>query len=785
MMSRRHGRGAFRHRHLIAAVAVVVFVAALAAPPAGAAGSTRRALIVAIDQYVGAPSAAPATPRAGGRGAWANLDGAVTDGESFRDLLVARYGYRSEDIILLTNAAASRHRIIDAFRTHLLGERGRGDSALFFYAGHGSQVRNSKSDEPDGLDETIVPADANEGAADIRDKELRRLYNEALDRGIELIVIADSCHSGSVSRGLPVRLKSRYLPPLLEDIADASDPGPSPEERGALILSAAQDYQEALEQIDERGQSHGAFTYALMRALASAPLDESVEATFLRVRALLRAGGIPQEPVLAAVAERRRQPLMVAPGGGDGGAAAGRIAFAVSRALGDDLLELQGGGALGVHEGAELVRQGSAEEVRLRVTEVKGLSRSIARVVAGSTAAVRPGDLFALDRWAVVPGDVGLALWAPPLHADAEAFARDVATFRKAVAAASATWVEDPTMVSPTHVVRWTGEGWELRGEADQTPAAGPAAVIEENLKKLTPTGDGPVRLFVHAPPLAPIDLARIASGQAGADAFYFVPDPRSAGAHLVGRVTAAQTLEYAWIRPLSVAADAEASTLPVRSDWFAGPRPGDPASALETQLNEAARRLARIRAWLALSPPDAGISFPYQLALRNATSGNLVREGQLRSGEQYGLVLHRSDAQVADAAAPARRWVYVFVIDSFGGATLLFPPAGRGNVENYLPYAVDGPPPQDIPLGPPVAFQIGPPFGLDTYLLLSSEEALPNPDVLAFAGIRTRGAAAGAEGTPLQRLLFDVGGATRGVHPAVPLSWSLERISLRSVPAP
>ena len=55
------------------------------------------------------------------------------------------------------------------------------------------------------LDETIVPADAASGAFDIRDKEIARLCNQVVDKGILLTAIFDSCHSGSIARGFPGR----------------------------------------------------------------------------------------------------------------------------------------------------------------------------------------------------------------------------------------------------------------------------------------------------------------------------------------------------------------------------------------------------------------------------------------------------------------------------------------------------------------------------------------------------------------------------------------------------
>ena len=80
------------------------------------------------------------------------------------------------------------------------------DISLFYFAGHGSILENSKSRESDHRDETIVPADANRGTADIRDKELARLFNRVIDRKADswrslTAVIAGRFRAGSAMRG--------------------------------------------------------------------------------------------------------------------------------------------------------------------------------------------------------------------------------------------------------------------------------------------------------------------------------------------------------------------------------------------------------------------------------------------------------------------------------------------------------------------------------------------------------------------------------------------------------
>jgi hypothetical protein len=113
---------------------------------------------------------------------------------------VARFGFSRDNVHLIVNRAATRDQILKSIRTWLVDGATAGDVSFFYYAGHGSQVRNTQSSEPDKLDESLVPADSSRGAPDIRDKEIVRLFAEALDKHVLLTLGFDSCHSGSISR---------------------------------------------------------------------------------------------------------------------------------------------------------------------------------------------------------------------------------------------------------------------------------------------------------------------------------------------------------------------------------------------------------------------------------------------------------------------------------------------------------------------------------------------------------------------------------------------------------
>jgi hypothetical protein len=114
-------------------------------------------------------------------------------------------------MVILTEAAATRKAILDSIRAHLLEAAKAGDVSIFYYAGHGSQMYNSKSTEADKKDETIVPADSYSGALDIRDKEFRRLFHEIVAHKITLTAMFDSCLPRHESALFTVRTASSLL----------------------------------------------------------------------------------------------------------------------------------------------------------------------------------------------------------------------------------------------------------------------------------------------------------------------------------------------------------------------------------------------------------------------------------------------------------------------------------------------------------------------------------------------------------------------------------------------
>jgi len=107
-------------------------------------------------------------------------------------------GMRSS--VLLTKKA-TRASVLAALRAAARALR-KGDLFFLTYSGHGGQVPDVNGDEPDKRDETWCLYDGQ-----LIDDELY-LELGRFGAGVRILVLSDSCHSGSVARGIPPQLET-------------------------------------------------------------------------------------------------------------------------------------------------------------------------------------------------------------------------------------------------------------------------------------------------------------------------------------------------------------------------------------------------------------------------------------------------------------------------------------------------------------------------------------------------------------------------------------------------
>lgn len=124
-------------------------------------------------------------------------------------ILQAQYGYRPENITILTDAKGSnrlptRENIIASMH-ELVQDAQPGDRLVFHFSGHGSQVLAPPDhvEEIDGQDEVIWPCDiqaypdSDEVANYILDDEIKKYLVDPLPAGVRLTILLDCCSSGT------------------------------------------------------------------------------------------------------------------------------------------------------------------------------------------------------------------------------------------------------------------------------------------------------------------------------------------------------------------------------------------------------------------------------------------------------------------------------------------------------------------------------------------------------------------------------------------------------------
>lgn len=720
------------------------------------AEGTRRALIIGIDIYL----PGNVTRVNSERTSWINLDGCVNDAMSIKTLLESKYGFNEDHITLLANDKATRKAIVDGIK-QLTAISQKGDLVVVYYAGHGSQIRNIASNEADQKDETIVPSDAYLGSADIRDKEINELFYRLSEKGVILTAIFDSCHSGSISRGLADHEpKSRYLAPIPN--AWVNDPA-MPHDllaNNVLIISAAQDDETAKEQVDEQGNPHGAFTYALIRALMTLPANGAAIKIIESTRAVIKYNGKLQEPVFEGNDYRKNATLTGEPRE----SVPNSVTVSVLNAEDKDDITLQSGYILGISSGSKLKKVYNQDTLLIQVTQVIGPNSSIAKTIKGDFKRIRPGDMFQVTQWALESQN-SLKVYIPPSEANLNALRGLAKTIYSVLKSNNKIQLlTDPTVLDSILTVFFNGRSWMLRKTSGEIVSLNESLSGSSILRAL-PSG-GNVYLSLPAFQSLSVALNKLYVGNSSVSV---TRNSAEADYVLSGRFHNNE-IEYAFISANQSTVNS-LTVLPARTNFVKFSQEPDLLQKEGDTLIGYSNRIARIKGWLTLaSPPDEG-TFPYSLALRNAVTGKVVSSGSISAGEIYGLILVK-DPVNAKNWDRSRRFVYVSSIDSRGKSSLLFP---LSNVENHYPIGDELP--DTINLGRRQLFEVTPPFGYDHYILLSLDEQIPNADVFNSEAVNTRGYT-----SPLLKYLVNGGVKARGNEIFIsPSSWKKQVMTIQS----
>ncbi len=113
--------------------------------------------------------------------------------------------FKCKTLLVNGDLPPTRANIIAQFKSHLIKNAAKDVILLFYFSGHGStEIADELFVRHQGnrVNETLICYDSRiNGTWDLADKELKWLIHQAAEKQAEVVVIIDSCHSGSVTRG--------------------------------------------------------------------------------------------------------------------------------------------------------------------------------------------------------------------------------------------------------------------------------------------------------------------------------------------------------------------------------------------------------------------------------------------------------------------------------------------------------------------------------------------------------------------------------------------------------
>ncbi|MEB3301378.1 MAG: caspase family protein [Cyanobacteriota bacterium] len=250
-------------------------------------------------------------------GTGSDLRGCVNDANDWASTLSAR-GFA---VSKLLDSQATKAALVAAFDQLISGAKS-GDTVTITFSGHGTLAPDTSGDEIDGYDEALCPYDIHQGNV-LLDDEIHELFGKRA-AGVRLILISDSCHSGTVTRNAPTdpdaadAPRIRYLPLanwLPEDQLPKGAGGRpittlpinqvfSPwagvvKSAGDLLMAGCEEGPDHYSyDANFSNRPNGAFTYYALRALKTLPPTATYRDWHAAIRRSLPSTNYPQKPQL-------------------------------------------------------------------------------------------------------------------------------------------------------------------------------------------------------------------------------------------------------------------------------------------------------------------------------------------------------------------------------------------------------------------------------------------------------------------------------------------------------
>lgn len=132
-------------------------------------------------------------------------------------MLINRFGFKKEDIILLVNENATRKNLEQSIDKTLKKAK-KGDAFFFYFSGHGVWMENLDQNEREkilkqGMNQAIVLSDlyAENLGCLFKDSDVKRMFNKFVDKKVIATGFFDCCYAGHITQSSLASLRNPYI----------------------------------------------------------------------------------------------------------------------------------------------------------------------------------------------------------------------------------------------------------------------------------------------------------------------------------------------------------------------------------------------------------------------------------------------------------------------------------------------------------------------------------------------------------------------------------------------
>jgi len=214
------------------------------------------------------------------------LNACIDDANRMKDLLSSK-GFNDLKMLTdLTDIKPTKSNILNEFKNLIVNSKA-GDILFFYYAGHGTFIRDTNRDENDLRDEVLLSSDLQ----NVLDDELKSIIEQNLPREVTIIGMFDCCYSGTM-----FDLRYNYLDS--NNYTNSSNHNRvSKWEGNAITISGCMDRQQSIEDYI-KNELQGVFTWSFIETINKNP-NCSWRELMRSMRDLLKGRNLVQTPQLS------------------------------------------------------------------------------------------------------------------------------------------------------------------------------------------------------------------------------------------------------------------------------------------------------------------------------------------------------------------------------------------------------------------------------------------------------------------------------------------------------